>query len=142
MCLCRCVSVWLWPGPGTAVLVASSTRDVEFAHHAVPGFTFAGLFAVHACLPHWCPCTTQGELGELGLGVDGSVGPQFIKPEHLSTVISASGGDFLIVIGDRNMKNDTCQVRGRPDACPLSYGALLCKCACVFVSSPTRTALV
>ena len=38
------------------------------------------------------------------------MGAQYIKPEHLSTVISASSGDFLIVIGDRNMKNDTCQV--------------------------------
>lgn len=34
---------------------------------------------------------------------------QHIKPEHLSTVIAASAADFLIVIGDRNMQNKSCQ---------------------------------
>ncbi len=50
---------------------------------------------------------------DVGLGEPGVPPPQYIKPEHLSTVISASHADFLIVIGDRNMKNETCQVRYR-----------------------------
>ena len=41
----------------------------------------------------------------------GDAGSSIIKPEHLSTVITSSAADFLIVIGDRNMRNDTCQVR-------------------------------
>lgn len=51
----------------------------------------------------------QSDLTELGHGIPRLGGPQFIKPEHLSSTISASPGDYLIVIGDRNMKNDTCQ---------------------------------
>eukprot|EP00937_MAST-01D_sp_MAST-1D-sp2_P003651 g3651.t1 len=35
----------------------------------------------------------------------------FIKPEHLVNVITHTNADYLIVIGDRNMKNDTCQAR-------------------------------
>jgi len=34
-----------------------------------------------------------------------------IKPDHLSAVITATTADFLVVIGDRNMKNDTVQGR-------------------------------
>ena len=34
-----------------------------------------------------------------------------IKPEHLVSVITSSHADHLIVIGDRNMKNNTCQGR-------------------------------
>ena len=34
-----------------------------------------------------------------------------IKPEHLVSVIKSSHADQLIVIGDRNMKNNTCQGR-------------------------------
>ncbi len=46
------------------------------------------------------------DLSEIGMG-EASI----IKPEHLSAVISSSAADYLIVIGDRNMKNDTCEVR-------------------------------
>ena len=34
-----------------------------------------------------------------------------IKPEHLVSIITSTLSDFLIVIGDRNMKNNTCQGR-------------------------------
>ena len=34
-----------------------------------------------------------------------------IKPEHLVSVITSSHADHLAVIGDRNMKNNTCQGR-------------------------------
>eukprot|EP00949_MAST-11_sp_MAST-11-sp1_P005155 g5155.t1 len=34
-----------------------------------------------------------------------------IKPEHLVSVITSTNSDYLIVIGDRNMKNSTCQGR-------------------------------
>ena len=37
-------------------------------------------------------------------------GPRWIKPENLVSIITASKADSLIVIGDRNMKNETCQV--------------------------------
>ena len=47
------------------------------------------------------------DLAEIGMGEQ----PSIIKPEHLSAVISSSAADYLIVIGDRNMKNDTCEVR-------------------------------
>ena len=36
---------------------------------------------------------------------------QDIKPEHLVSIITSTYSDFLIVIGDRNMKNNTCQGR-------------------------------
>jgi hypothetical protein len=57
------------------------------------------------------------DLTESGIsdGASGGGAP-IIKPEHLSKVISASTADFLIVIGDRNMKNDSCQVRVVADA--------------------------
>ena len=42
---------------------------------------------------------------------EAAISASIIKPEHLSKVIFASTADFLIVIGDRNMKNDSCQVR-------------------------------
>ena len=66
-------------------------------------------------VPQTKPCSrpyTQSELGGGGSGAAGQQLHRFIKPEHLSSVISASHGDFLIVIGDRNMKNDSCQVCG------------------------------
>lgn len=53
----------------------------------------------------------QTDLQEVGLGEPGIAGPQYVKPEHLSTVIASSAADFLIVIGDRNMRNDTVQAR-------------------------------
>lgn len=34
---------------------------------------------------------------------------QYIKPENLLEIITASMASYLIVIGDRNMKNKTCQ---------------------------------
>jgi len=57
------------------------------------------------------PRPPQTDLGETGLGDAGVSGPQSIKPEHLSTVIAAGHADFLVVIGDRNMRNDTVQAR-------------------------------
>jgi hypothetical protein len=51
------------------------------------------------------------DLAEAGLGEQNSQVQQVIKPEHLSSVISTSLADFLIVIGDRNMRNDTVQAR-------------------------------
>ncbi|KAJ6248964.1 zinc finger ccch domain protein-related [Anaeramoeba flamelloides] len=36
---------------------------------------------------------------------------KIIKSEELSTIISKSIADFLIVVGDRNLKNKTCHVR-------------------------------
>lgn len=51
------------------------------------------------------------DLAEAGLGEPNSQVQQVIKPEHLSSVISSSLADFLIVIGDRNMRNDTVQAR-------------------------------
>ena len=53
----------------------------------------------------------QTDLTELGLG-DATAGPgQQIKPEHLSTVIGESKADYVVVIGDRNMRNETVQAR-------------------------------
>lgn len=46
-------------------------------------------------------CFTQMELE----------GQEFIKPENLIEVISQSTADYLIVIGDRNMKNRTCHAK-------------------------------
>jgi hypothetical protein len=53
-------------------------------------------------------------LSEAGVGaaLGTGAGSQYIKPDHLSTLISAMRADYLIVIGDRNMRNSTCQVRG------------------------------
>ena len=53
----------------------------------------------------------QTDLTEVGLGDPSASGPQFVKPGDLSTVIAASHGDFLIVVGDKNMRNETCQAR-------------------------------
>ena len=53
---------------------------------------------------------SQTDLGEASEGGAGAA-PQFIKPEHLSSVIASSHADYLVVIGDRNMKNDTVQAR-------------------------------
>lgn len=53
----------------------------------------------------------QTDLAESGLGDPSAPVPQFIKPGDLSAVIAASHGDFLIVVGDKNMKNETCQAR-------------------------------
>jgi len=36
---------------------------------------------------------------------------RWIKPEHLVSIITSSKSDSLIVLGDRNMKNETCQER-------------------------------
>lgn len=82
------------------VLFASDTRVLSYARAVAQKF-----------MDHGVDVFVQRELTEMGLGVSGASGPQYIKPEHLSTLISASGGDDLIVIGDRNMRNDTCQVR-------------------------------
>lgn len=38
-------------------------------------------------------------------------GHQYIKPEMLLHIITSSPSDHLIVIGDRNMKNRTCQAK-------------------------------
>lgn len=48
---------------------------------------------------------------EAGLGDPSGPSPQYVKPGDLSAVIAASHGDFLIVVGDKNMKNETCQAR-------------------------------
>ena len=56
------------------------------------------------------PCL-QTDLVESGLGDPAAPSPQYIKPADLSAVIAASHGDFLIVVGDKNMKNETCQAR-------------------------------
>ena len=53
----------------------------------------------------------QTDLTETGLGDPSGPSPQFIKPGDLSAVIAASHGDFLIVVGDKNMKNETCMAR-------------------------------
>lgn len=36
---------------------------------------------------------------------------QFIKPENLMETITKSTADYIIVIGDRNMKNRTCHAK-------------------------------
>lgn len=43
--------------------------------------------------------------------VAGDGSPQFIRPEHLSPIILSSHADYLIVIGDKNMRKRSCQVR-------------------------------
>jgi hypothetical protein len=60
-----------------------------------------------------CTARLQTDLTEVGLGDPSVPPPQFIKPDHLSSIITCSHGDFLVVVGDKNMKNDTCQVGGR-----------------------------
>jgi hypothetical protein len=51
---------------------------------------------------------------ELDIMPPGSVtsqsGHRWVKPEHLVTVINCTKADSLIVLGDRNMRNDSCQV--------------------------------
>lgn len=34
-----------------------------------------------------------------------------VKPEHLSDIIATSRADFLVVLGDRNMRNRSCQAK-------------------------------
>mmetsp|Transcript_8912 Transcript_8912/g.26756 ORF Transcript_8912/g.26756 Transcript_8912/m.26756 type:complete len:766 (-) Transcript_8912:334-2631(-) len=36
---------------------------------------------------------------------------QLVKPEHLSDIIATSRADYLIVLGDRNMRNRSCQAK-------------------------------
>ena len=68
-------------------------------------------FPVHSLSNSYLPQTAlQTDLGEASEGGPGAP-PQFIKPEHLSSVIASSHADYLVVIGDRNMKNDTVQAR-------------------------------
>jgi hypothetical protein len=50
----------------------------------------------------WLHCSLNGRPGEKA---------NDIKPEHLVSVITNSHADSLIVLGDRNMKNNTCQGR-------------------------------
>jgi hypothetical protein len=36
---------------------------------------------------------------------------QYIKPENLQEIITGSVADYLVVIGDRNMKHRTCHAK-------------------------------
>lgn len=36
---------------------------------------------------------------------------EYIKPDNLLDIITQSTGDYLVVIGDRNMKNKTCHAK-------------------------------
>lgn len=64
----------------------------------------------HCCTLLFIPLL-QTDLQDAGLGDSSVSGTQYIKPEHLSLVIACSHADFLIVVGDKNAKHDTVQVR-------------------------------
>lgn len=84
------------------VLFASDPRVMAYATGVAEMFRAAGVDV-------WL----MTELSKGG-NTDGSgsyqQGPRWIKPENLVSLITASKADSLIVIGDRNMKNETCQV--------------------------------
>eukprot|EP00756_Hemistasia_phaeocysticola_P017563 Hpha_TRINITY_DN15544_c2_g5::TRINITY_DN15544_c2_g5_i1::g.108141::m.108141 len=40
--------------------------------------------------------------------------PQYVRPDALQEIIAKSTADFLVVLGDRNMRNTTCQVLNCP----------------------------
>lgn len=82
------------------VLFAADARVAAYASRITHKFLDAGVDVY-----------LQADLTESGLGVPGSPAPQYIKPSDLSSVIAASHGDFLIVLGDKNVKNETCQAR-------------------------------
>lgn len=81
------------------MLFASDTKVLEYAEKVRSRFTRHGIDVfLHTSL-------SEVELAR------GGRGPQWIRPSHLSTVISATKADFLVVVGDRNMRNETCQGR-------------------------------
>jgi len=91
------------------VLFASDSRVLSYSRNLVARVLDAGIDVfLHTDLP-------EVGLGDAAAAAGGMM--QHIKPEHLSTIISASHADFLIVIGDRNMRNDSVQASsGRGDA--------------------------
>lgn len=53
---------------------------------------------------------------------------QFIKPEHLQEIITDSTADCLIVLGDKNMKNNTCHAKksGKLTEVPVRVKVYIC----------------
>lgn len=83
------------------VLFASDSRVLSYSRNLMARVLDAGIDVfLHTDLP-------EVGLGDAAAAAGGLM--QHIKPEHLSTIISASHADFLIVIGDRNMRNDSVQ---------------------------------
>lgn len=80
------------------VLFASDNKVLQYAKNVQARFTRHGIDVF-----------MQTNLSEVGLAR--GKGPHWIRPSHLSMVISATKADFLIVVGDRNMRNETCQGR-------------------------------
>ncbi|KAA0167453.1 hypothetical protein FNF31_00892 [Cafeteria roenbergensis] len=91
---------WSTAGPflQVVVLFASDNKVLQYAKNVQARFTRHGIDVF-----------MQTNLSEVGLAR--GKGPHWIRPSHLSMVISATKADFLIVVGDRNMRNETCQGR-------------------------------
>lgn len=81
------------------VLFASDTKVLQYAKSVQSRF-----------IRHGVDVFLHTSLSEVGLAKT-SRGSHWIRPTHLSMVISATKADFLVVVGDRNMRNDTCQGR-------------------------------
>lgn len=81
------------------VLFASDTKVLQYAKSVQSRF-----------IRHGVDVFLHTTLAEVGLAKS-SRGSHWIRPSHLSMVISATKADFLVVVGDRNMRNDTCQGR-------------------------------
>lgn len=50
---------------------------------------------------------------------------QYIKPENLQEIITSSTADYLIVIGDKNMKHKTCQAKKSGKLCEMKVRYVL-----------------
>jgi hypothetical protein len=91
------------------VLFASDPKVLQYSKTVQSKFTRHGIDVFLN--------TTLNEVGLTSAAVGNKVArtasssSQWIRPDHLSVVISATKADFLIVIGDRNMRNETCQGR-------------------------------
>ncbi len=82
------------------VLFASDPRVMQYARSVQTKFLDVGVDV-------WLMTELPPEIS----GQGGGHSDRWVKPLHLVEVITKTYSDCLIVLGDRNMKNDTCQAR-------------------------------
>ena len=85
------------------VLFASDPRVMAYAENVAKKFLDAGIDV-------WL-MTELSKQDKDASYILGNRPARWIKPEHLVSIITSSKSDSLIVLGDRNMKNETCQER-------------------------------